>query len=90
MLLEPGIIPALKKLRVGVDLARQFGACRFEPIDLSLLAKIALTEGNCAEAIRIAEEAMQTCRDTDFNFAGPMTLCAMAVVTGYTSVREAA
>ncbi|MBT3885727.1 MAG: AAA family ATPase [Rhodospirillaceae bacterium] len=81
---------AKKSCARALDLARQLGARRFEPINQVLLAKVALIEGNRAEAIRIAEEAVETCRETGFNFAGPMALGALAVVTDDADVRARA
>ena len=70
--------------------ARQLGARRFEPINQVILAKVALLEGDRARAVEIAEEAVQTCRETGFNFAGPMALGALAVVTDKPQIRDAA
>ena len=81
---------AKKSCGRALDLARQLGARRFEPINQVLIAKVALIEGDRAEAVRVASEAVQTCRDTGFNFAGPMALGALAVVTDDPEVREAA
>jgi len=81
---------AKKSCGRALDLARQLGARRFEPINQVLLAKVALIEGDRAEAIRIAEEAVATCRETGFNFAGPMALGALAVVTDDADVRARA
>jgi class 3 adenylate cyclase/tetratricopeptide (TPR) repeat protein len=81
---------AKKSCARALDLARQLGARRFEPINQVILAKVALIEGNRAEAIRIAEEAVAICRETGFNFAGPMALGALAVVTDDAHIRDAA
>ncbi|NQV54985.1 MAG: tetratricopeptide repeat protein, partial [Rhodospirillales bacterium] len=74
----------------ALGLSRQLGARRFEPINQVILAKVALIEGDRAKAVGIAEEAVETCRETGFKFAGPMALGALAVVTDNSDIRTRA
>jgi tetratricopeptide (TPR) repeat protein len=65
----------------GLDLARAISAGRFEAMILVWLAKLRALDGQSAEAVRLAEEAVAIARDSSIAFTGPMALSALALVT---------
>jgi len=79
---------AKTQCRRGLEISRQLGARRFEPINQAILSLIAGLEGDRAEAERIAGEAVEISRETGLRFAGPLILGALAEVTDNEEVRR--
>jgi class 3 adenylate cyclase/tetratricopeptide (TPR) repeat protein len=71
---------ARTELEQGLDLARQLGAGRYEPLYLQHLAKVLALQGDRNQAIRLAESALEKSRATGLGFAGPMVLGSLALV----------
>jgi len=65
----------------ALEIAQRLSAHRFEPVNKVILAKIHALNGEVDRAIEIAEEAVETSRNTAFKYTGPMALGALATVS---------
>ncbi len=81
---------AKRQIEQTLALAHRLGARRFEPTCLLNLARILANEGQCAEAVRTAEEAVAISRDTGFKFRGATALGVLAGVTDDPAIRRQA
>lgn len=79
---------AKTQCRRALEISRQLGARRFEPINQAVLSLIAAHEGDRAEAERGALQALEISRETGLRFAGPLILGALAEVTDDEEVRR--
>ncbi len=64
----------------ALEIAQRLSAHRFEPVNNVILAKIHALRGDVGKAIQIAEEGVETSRNTAFHYTGPMALGALATV----------
>jgi DNA-binding SARP family transcriptional activator/class 3 adenylate cyclase/tetratricopeptide (TPR) repeat protein len=64
-----------------LDLAKQLGARRFQAECLGIIAATLLHDGQRAEALRMALEALQHGRETSMTYCGPVLLSIVARAT---------
>lgn len=72
---------ARKHIEEAQALVRRFGARRFEPENLNILARICLSEGDDSRAVELLEEAYELSRQTGIAFTGPRVLASLALAT---------
>ncbi|MEP9399901.1 adenylate/guanylate cyclase domain-containing protein [Mesorhizobium sp. KR2-14] len=73
---------AQSQMDLGLGLATQLGARRFEPFLKETVARVRLVEGRRNEAAAVAEEALAQLRDLDaMAFIGPWLLSTVALTT---------
>ena len=70
-----------RELERSLELARSLGALRFQSNSLMFMGKIRLLQGKREEALALAEQSIQVCRDTGFAFNGPIALSVRAYAT---------
>jgi class 3 adenylate cyclase/tetratricopeptide (TPR) repeat protein len=67
-------------LEQGQTLARQLGARRFEPLNLTYLAKLRRRDGDWSAARSLVTEALKTSRVVGMSYNGPRVLSELALV----------
>ena len=75
-------------LQRGLDLAREIGVGRFEPISLLFLSRIHWSEGRAEEARQTAEEAKRISDETAPMFTGPWPLGTLLRLARTDETRE--
>ena len=82
--------PAMTHAQAALDLARQFGAPRFEAEALSFRAELHGLAGSRGKALADIGQALAIARQTGMDFYGPALLVTLARITDDPSARVAA